>query len=642
MKFDPELHATGAGRPMAVGVDKLFAGETVLCDGAMGTMLYSCGVFINRCYDELNVTQPETVRSVHEQYLQAGAEIIETNTFGANSFRLERFGLRDKVAEFNRAGVAIARQTVAALNEKHGTQAYVAGAVGSLGMRLQPAGETTAEAARAAFAEQIEALAGAGADLLILETMMSVAEAEQALLAARDVAPQLKVAVLFTVNDDGNCLDGATPETAALRMTELGADAVGCNCSTGPLTVLQAVERMHAVTSLPLVAMPNAGLPRDVEGRVIYMSSPEYMASFARKLVHAGASWVGGCCGTTPAHIRSMRGALRAMVAQDLGESAAAVAAPSVSVSTHKAAVEPPPLRERSLIGRLIADGEFVTLVEIVPPKGFDCSRELAGAKLLAERGVHAINVPDSPRASPRMSAQSLCVQIQQKVGIETILHYTCRDRNILGMQGDLLGVASLGLKNILCLTGDPPKMGDYPDATAVFDLDAIGLTKIVRGFNHGLDIGGHPIGQSTGFTISVAANPGVPDIDHEIRRFERKVEAGGEFCITQPVFDLKLLEQFLRRIEGFRIPVIAGIWPLTSVRNAEFMRNELKVSMPDEIMARMAAAPDKEASLAEGVAIAQKMLASVRAEVQGVQVSAPFAKYLSAAEVLGLVEEMV
>jgi homocysteine S-methyltransferase len=623
---------------MQSAVDKLFAGETVLCDGAMGTMLYSCGVFINRCYDELNVTQPDTVRSVHEQYLQAGAQIIETNTFGANSFRLDRFGLRDRVADFNRAGVAIARQSVEAFAEKQGTQAFVAGAVGSLGVRLQPEGETTPEAARAAFAEQIAALAAAGVDLLILETMMSVAEAEQAVLAARDVAPALKLAVLFTVNDDGNLLDGATPEAAALRMAELGADAVGCNCSTGPATVLSTIERMHAVTALPLVAMPNAGLPRDVEGRVIYMSSPEYMASFARKFLRAGASWVGGCCGTTPAHTRSMRGALRAMVAQDSGETAAAPTAVAVSTSkAEPAAITPAPLRERSLIGRLIADGKFVTMVEIVPPKGFDCSRELAGARLMAERGVHAINVPDSPRASARMSAMSLCIQIQQKVGIETVLHYTCRDRNTLGMQGDLLGAASIGLKNILCLTGDPPKMGSYPDATAVFDLDAIGLTKVVRGLNYGLDIGNNPINASTGFTICVAANPGVPDIDHEIRRFERKVEAGGEYCITQPVFDLKLLEQFLRRIEGFRIPVIAGIWPLTSVRNAEFMKNDLKVSMPDEIMARMAAAPDKEASLAEGVAIAQEMLASVRGEVQGVQVSAPFAKYLSAAEVLGL-----
>jgi homocysteine S-methyltransferase len=625
---------------MTAAVDRLFGGGTVLCDGAMGTMLYGCGVFINRCYDELNVTQPETVRSVHEQYLQAGAEVIETNTFGANAFRLERFGLRDKVAEFNRAGAAIARQCADAILEKQATKAFVAGAVGSLGVRLgDGAGEIAKDAARAAFAEQIAALADGGVDFLIAETMMSVDEAEQAVIAAREVAPGMKIAVLFTVDDAGNCLDGASPEAAVERMLAVGADAVGCNCSTGPAIVLSVVERMRRVTSLPVVAMPNAGMPSNVEGRNIYLSSPEYMGSFARKFVRAGANWVGGCCGTTPAHIRSMRGALRAMEAQESGETA--VAAGIVAV-VEKAAVEPPPLRERSEIGRRIADGEFVTMVEIVPPKGFDCSKELAGAKLLAGFGVNAINVPDSPRASARMSAQSLCLQIEQKVGIETILHYTCRDRNILSMQSDLLGAASSGLKNILCLTGDPPKMGNYPDATAVFDVDAIGLAKIVGGLNRGLDIGGGSIGGSAGFTISVAANPGVPDIDHEVRRFAYKVEAGAEFGITQPVFDLRLLEEFLKKIEGFRIPVIAGIWPLTSLRNAEFMKNDLKVSMPDEILARMAGAASKEEALAEGVKIAQEMLAAVRGSVQGVQVSAPFGKYAVAAEVLGLAEETV
>lgn len=615
-------------------IAKLFAGETVLCDGAMGTMLYGCGVFINRCYDELNVTQPEIVRGVHEHYLQAGAQIIETNTFGANAFRLERFGLRDKVAALNRAGATVARQCVEAQAEKHGTSAFVAGAVGSLGLKLEPAGETTLVEARAAFAEQIAALAEGGVDLLIAETMMSVAEAEQAVLAAREAAPQLKIVVLMTVDEAGNCLDGNTPEMAAQTLTAAGADALGCNCSVGPDTVLSVIGRMRAVTKLPLVAMPNAGMPKTVEGRHIYLTSPEYMASFARKAVRAGASWVGGCCGTTPEHIRAMRGALRALEAQVVGESSAPGMTRQASVESEQG-VEPKPLAERSGIGRRIATGEFVTMVEIVPPKGFDSSKEIAGAKLLKEHGVHAINIPDSPRASARMSAMSLCLQIEQQVGIETVLHYTCRDRNVLGMQGDLLGAASTGLKNILCLTGDPPKMGNYPDATAVFDVDAIGLVNIVRDLNHGLDLGRNPINASAGFTISVAANPGVPDIDHEIRRFELKVEAGAEFGVTQPVFDLRLLEQFLRRIEGFRIPIVAGIWPLTSLRNAEFMRDQLKVSMPEEILKRMAAATSKEESLEIGLQIAREMLASVRGEVQGVQVSAPFGKYSAAVEVL-------
>jgi homocysteine S-methyltransferase len=623
---------------MTSPLEKLFTGGPVLCDGAMGTMLYSCGVFINRCYDELNITQPDMVRSVHEQYLLAGAEVIETNTFGANSFRLEHFGLRDKVRDFNLAGAALARQCVTAIHEKQATDAYVAGAVGSLGVRLEPFGTLSPAVARAAFAEQIAALAEGGVDLLILETMMSLDEAEQAIAAAREVAPGLPVIALMTMDEEANCLDGSTPEQAAHRLTEAGADAIGCNCSVGPATVLTAIERMRPETTLPLVAMPNAGMPRNIEGRNIYLTSPEYLARFARKAIKAGASWVGGCCGTTPAHIRAMRSEIRAMQAQDQGE--VSVGAIGVHELPAEPEVEPKPLAERSEIGRRIAAGEFVHLVEIVPPKGFDCSKELAGAALLASRGVHAINVPDSPRASARMSAQSLCLQIQQKVGIETVLHYTCRDRNILSIQSDLLGAASIGIRNILCLTGDPPKMGNYPDATAVFDVDAIGLVRIVRGLNHGLDIGKNSIGGSTGFTISVAANPGVPDIDHEVRRFAAKVEAGAEFCITQPVFDQRLLEEFLRRIEGFRIPVIAGIWPLTSLRNAEFMKNDLRVSMPDSILARMAEAPDKKAALAIGLAIAQEMLAEVRDQVQGVQVSAPFGNFGAAAEVLGLREE--
>jgi homocysteine S-methyltransferase len=396
--------------------------------------------------------------------------------------------------------------------------------------------------------------------------------------------------------------------------------------------VLATIERMRKATDLPLAAMPNAGAPKAVDGRHLYLTSPEYMASFARKFVKAGARFVGGCCGTTPQHTRAMRGALRALEAQETGVEEAETGV----VRVQESRVEPVPLKDRSKIGAMIAAGEFCTLVEIVPPKGFDCGKELEGAAELYKLGVDAINVPDSPRASARMSAQSLCVQIQQRVGIETVLHYTCRDRNLLSIQSDLLGAASIGLKNILCLTGDPPRMGNYPDATAVFDVDAIGLTKIVRDLNLGMDLGGGPIGGSAGFTLGVAANPGVADIDNEVRRFAAKVEAGGEYGITQPVFDLRLLEQFLRRIESFRIPVIAGIWPLTSVKNAEFMRNELKVSMPEEILVRMAAAATPEAARAEGIAIAQEMLRQVRDEVQGVQVSAPFGKYKAAAQVLG------
>jgi homocysteine S-methyltransferase len=609
----------------------IFASRPVLADGAMGTVLYARGVFINRCYDELNLSDPGLILSIHEEYLQAGAEIVETNTFGANRFRLARHGLAGKVAEINAAGVRLARQAVEHLREKQAGEAWVAGSIGPLGVRLEPLGKTGLDEARAAFAEQIDALAQAGADLLIIETMPALNEAREALTAAREVAPDLPVLVMVTVDDESNCLDGSSPEHAATRLTEWGAGAIGVNCSTGPATVLTAIEAMRKATTLPLAAMPNAGMPRAVEGRNIYLCSPEYMASFARKAIAAGAQFVGGCCGTTPNHIRAMRSAMRAIDAQSRVESSGA----ALELNTE---TPPAPLGQRSLIGSLVEQGAFVTLVEIVPPKGINCVKEIEGARVLAGLGVHAINVPDSPRASARMSAQSLCIQIQQHTGIETVLHYTCRDRNILSIQSDLLGASSIGLHNILCLTGDPPKLGNYPDATAVFDVDAIGLVNIVRRLNHGLDIGANAIGASTNLTIGVAANPGVPDIENELRRFRYKVEAGAEYAITQPVFDLRLLERFLERIAEFRIPVIAGIWPLTSLRNAEFMKNDLRVSMPEEIMLRMAQADTPDAAKREGVLIAQEMLEAVRPIVQGVQVSAPFGRYVLAAEVIASV----
>jgi homocysteine S-methyltransferase len=609
----------------------IFASRPVLADGAMGTVLYARGIFINRCYDDLNLSDPSLILSIHEEYLQAGAEILETNTFGANRFRLARHGLAAKVAEINAAGVRLARQAVEHLKDKQAGVAWVAGSVGPLGVRLEPLGKTGLDEARAAFAEQISALAGAGADLLIIETMPALNEAREALTAAREIAPDLPVLVMVTVDDDSNCLDGSTPEQAAARLTEWGAGAIGVNCSTGPATVLTAIEAMRKATTLPLAAMPNAGMPRAVEGRNIYLCSPEYMASFARKAIAAGAQIVGGCCGTTPNHIRAMRSAMRAIDAQARVQSSGV--APELTTET-----PPVPLGQRSRIGALVEQGTFVTLVEIVPPKGIDCSKEIEGAQLLAALGVHAINVPDSPRASARMSAQSLCIQIQQHTVIETVLHYTCRDRNILSIQSDLLGASSIGLKNILCLTGDPPKLGNYPDATAVFDVDAIGLVNIVRRLNHGLDIGANSIGASTNLTIGVAANPGVPDIENELRRFKYKVEAGAEYAITQPVFDLRLLESFLERIKDFRIPVIAGIWPLTSLRNAEFMKNDLRVSMPEEIMQRMAQTTSPDAARREGILIAQEMLQAVIPFVQGVQVSAPFGRYTLAAEVIASV----
>jgi homocysteine S-methyltransferase len=594
----------------------------VLCDGAMGTLLYAKGVFINRSYDELNVSQPEMVRGVHQDYLHSGAEIIETNTFGANSFRLGRHSIADKVKEINLAGARLAREAAKSFD------VWVAGSVGPLGIRIEPLGKTSFEEARAAFREQITALSEGGVDLLIMETFGYVEELHQALLAAREVNPKLPVVASVTVDEDSNCLDGSDPETFTAKLCDWGADVIGVNCSIGPVAMLDAVERMRAVTSLPLAAQPNAGMPRSVEGRNIYLCSPEYMASYARKFVAAGVRLVGGCCGTTPDHIRTMKSALR------VGEAKTArvqVAAPHPSL----AATEARPVAQRSRLGAKLAAGEFVTMVEIVPPKGTDIRKEVEGARFLKSVGVDAINIPDSPRASARISNQALSLIVQREVGIEAIMHYTCRDRNVLGIQSDLLGASATGIHNLICITGDPPKMGNYPDATAVFDVDSIGLVNIVRNLNRGLDVGGNPIGDGTGFVIGVGANPGLADIQEEVRRYEYKVEAGAEYAVTQPVFDLALLEAFLRRVEHCRIPVVAGIWPLTSVRNAEFMKNELRVSVPDAILERMAAAASPEAARQEGVAIAREMLVEVRGIVQGAQISAPNGRYSAAADVL-------
>jgi methionine synthase / methylenetetrahydrofolate reductase(NADPH) len=595
----------------------------VLCDGATGTLLYARGVFINRSYDELNLSQPELIRELHHDYLQAGAEIIETNTFGANAVRLARHSMADKVRAINLAGAALAREAAKSFD------VWVAGSVGPLGIRIEPLGKTSFEEARAAFREQIAALVEAGVDLIILETFGYIEELHQAMLAVRDVNPNIPLVAQVTMDEEGNCLDGSTPETFAPRLQDWGADVIGCNCSVGPVAMLDAVERLRAATTLPLSAQPNAGMPHSVEGRNIYLCSPEYMASYARKFVAAGVRLVGGCCGTTPEHIQVMKSALR------VGEARAKASTAQVKGAAALVAAPAVPLEQRSRLGAKLAAREFVTMVEIVPPKGTDIRKEMEGARFVKSVGVDGINIPDSPRASARMSNQALSLLVQQQVGIEAILHYTCRDRNVLCIQSDLLGAAATGIHNLICITGDPPKMGNYPDATAVFDVDAIGLVNIVHNLNRGLDIGGNPIGAGTGFVIGVGANPGVPNLDEEIRRFEYKVEAGAEYAVTQPVFDLSLLENFLRRIAHHRIPVVAGIWPLVSVRNAEFMKNELRVSVPDSILERMAATKTPEAARAEGVAIAREMLIAVRHMVQGAQISAPQGRYSSAVDVL-------
>ncbi|MCC7176641.1 MAG: bifunctional homocysteine S-methyltransferase/methylenetetrahydrofolate reductase [Bryobacterales bacterium] len=604
------------------------ARRVMVADGAMGTMLYGRGVFINRCYDELNLSSPALVREIHEEYVKAGAEIIETNTFGANRARLSAYGLTEKLKPINQAGVRLAREAA-------GDAAFVAGAVGPLGIRIEPLGPTSFEEARAMFREQIEALLEAGADLLILETFSVLNELREAVHAARDAAgDDFAVVAQVTIDDYGNLPDGATTETFTRRLDEMPADVVGLNCSAGPKVMLETVEKMARYTRKPLSAMPNAGHPATVEGRKLYLCSPEYMAQYGRRMLWAGVRLIGGCCGTTPEHIRLLRAEARSL---QPGHERLAV---TVEEPAARAQALPEiPAAAKSRLGAKLAEGRFVTFVEILPPRGVDASREIAGARLCAERGIDCINVPDGPRASARMSAQVTCQLIQQQAGIEAVLHFCCRDRNILGIQSELLGAHAVGVRNLICITGDPPRMGAYPAATAVFDVDSIGLVNIVSSLNRGLDIGGNPTGSQTSLLIGVGANPGALNLEEELKRFEWKVQGGAEYAVTQPVFDIGLLERFLRRIEQYRIPVIAGLWPLTSHRNAEFMVNELNVPVPAGFMARMQRADTAEKARREGVAIAREMLLRLRPIVAGAQLSAPFGRYDMALEVAAALE---
>lgn len=601
-------------------------------DGAMGTMLYSKGVFINQCYDELALRQPELVREVHAAYVDAGADVIETNSFGANRMKLTQYGLQDQTKELNRAAAVVAREAA-------GDRALVAGAVGPLGVRLEPYGPTSKDEACAIFREQIEGLVEGGIDVIILETFGDLEEIEQAIRGARAAAPDKPIIAQMTIGADCRTPYGASPEDVVRDLDAWGVDVIGLNCSVGPQTILDCIEKMTPLTRKKLSAQPNAGMPRDVGGRSMYMASPEYMATYARHLVQAGAKIVGGCCGTTPDHIHAMVEGIRPLAPRWTvnGQRSTAPTKPVVSSTVDR---QPPtviPFEERSRWAKKLGAGQFVTSVEIVPPRGVDASRMLSDTAKLKIAGVDAVNVPDGPRAQSRMGALLTSVLIEQQVGIETVTHYACRDRNLLGMLSDLLGASAVGLRNLLIITGDPPKMGPYPDATAVFDVDSIGLTNLVNHLNHGMDPGGNVMGQPTRFVIGVGVNPVAIDLDHELKRFDWKLDAGAEFAITQPVFDAAQLEKFVARIGNEHIPIIAGIWPLVSVRNAEFLANEVPgVSVPPAIVERMRRANEKskEHAVAEGIAIAREMLDRIRPVVQGVQVSAPFGKVELALEV--------
>ena len=605
-------------------------GRVHVLDGAMGTLLYSRGVFVNVCYDALVLEEPEMLLRIHEEYVRAGAELIETNTFGANPVKLSAYGLEDRTAEINSAAARLARKAAS-------ERALVLGSVGPLGIRIEPWGPTGLAEAEAHFGPQVEGLLEGGVDGFVLETFADANELAAAYRAVRSRC-HLPVLAQMTVSEDGRTAYGSEAEALARELDQLGADVVGLNCSVGPAPMLDAIERMAEVTDRPLSAQPNAGLPRNVRDRKIYMASPEYMARYARRLVDAGARFVGGCCGTTPEHIKQLAGVVASLQPRHSAVSLPAVADRSEGEPSR----DPPPLEERSALGAKLASGQFVATVELIPPRGWDVSPLLAVAQATRLAGAHALTVADNPGGRTSAAAIPSAMILLREVGLEPVVHYTCRDRNMMGMLSDLLGAAAGGIRNLLLVSGDPTRQGPYPDSTAVFDIDSIGLTNVVSGLNRGLDPGGaEVVGGPTSFVVGVAANPGAVDMRREVNRFRWKVEAGADFAVTQPVFDEEALERFLELTSAWPIPLIAGIWPLTSLRNAELLANEVPgVVVPQDVLERMrrAHARGPQASLAEGVQLAKETVQRIRSLVAGVQLSAPagdVAPTLSVLEVL-------
>ncbi len=609
----------------------------LLFDGATGTELYNRGIFINRCFEDANLSSPAVISELHRDYVKAGAEVLTTNSWGANRYKLAKHNLQDQTLQINKKAAELAREAAQG-------QAFVAGSVGPLGVRIEPWGPTSFGEAREAFAEQILGLKEGGVDLISLETFADISELQQAIVAARSVAPELPLMAQITVNPEGLTPVGTPAEWAIKKVIEWGVDVAGFNCSVGPQPLLTLIQKIFPELTIPFSVQPNAGLPKEIDGRSIYMCTPEYMAEFTKHFLQTGVQFVGGCCGTSPEHIKAMSQAFRHQRAMRTAETI--VHRPRVSVefaaneeSKTQINCKPVPFKDKSRWSEKIARGERVTSVELLPPAGVVPTKILESSTRLKLAGVDAVNIPDGPRASARMSAILTAVMIEQKVGIETVLHYTCRDRNLLGMQSDMLGAHAIGLRNMLLVTGDPPKMGSYPNATGVFDIDAIGLTNMVSRLNGGIDLGSRPIGEPTALSIGVGVNPVHRDFDYEMKRFAYKVEAGAEWAITQPVFDLQALYRFLEYIEkhNIKIPIIAGIWPLLSFRNAQFMNNEVPgVFIPDSIMKRMAAPTNADDARKVGIEIARCMVEELGSDVQGIQVSAPFGRVELALEVLG------
>jgi len=582
-------------------------------DGAMGTLLYGRGVFVNVCYDELNRRRPELVRQIHDEYVSAGAEILETNTFGANPVKLSSYGLAEQTEEINRAAAELARAAA-------GKRASVAGAIGPLGIRIEPWGPTARSEAVNFFRRQVNGLLEGGVDGFVLETFSDMSEIGCAVGAVRGLS-DLPIIAQMTVGPGGKTAYGNDATLIARELTELGVDVVGLNCSVGPAVMLDAIEEMAEATNLPLIAQPNAGLPRTVRDRKMYLASPEYMAQYAKRMIDAGVRFVGGCCGTTPDHVKQIRKAVASLQPKTVA-TAEPVAEAGVDIAT-----EAVPLEVRSAWGRKLARGEPVVSVEIIPPRGWDRAALIEPARRLKVAGVDTLAIVDNPRSVSRMGALSAALIVEHEVGIESLVHYTCRDRNMLSMISDLLGAAAAGIRNVLVVSGEPLLQGPYPDATAVFDIDSIGMTNVMNGLNRGIDPGGNSIGAPTEFVQGVAANPGAVDQEREVERYRYKVEAGANFAVTQPIFDPEALERFLERVGSGSIPMIAGIWPFLSLRNAEFLAHEVPgVVVPDAIVERMRGAQESgpEAALEEGVLIALEMIEAVRPHVQGYHLSAP------------------
>lgn len=618
---------TDTSRPF---VEALESGP-LLVDGAMGSLLYERGVLHTRSYDELNLSQPDLILQIHQDYVQAGAELIETNTFGANRIALAKHGLAEQATAINRAGVELARRAADG-------RAYVAGSVGPSGVKFHIATAAERRVARFALAEQIDTLVLAGVDAILLETFTSILEMEEAIHVAKERGPRVPVIAEMVFDEHGRSDGGLGPAEIADRMIAAGADVIGANCRVGPAEIYQVVTNMVG-RGKPVIAQPNAGLPATVEGRTLYVANPEHFGVFARRMLKSGVRLVGGCCGTTPEHTRAMLGAVRMLRGEKIDE-LGTKSSPMIEIRKGPAPEAKTPLPERSRLGGRIARGEFAVSVELTAPTGLDMSKTKAAVEQLLAGGVDIVNIADGPRASARMANVAVCARLAAETRVEPILHVCARDRSFLGLVAHLLGAHGLGLRNLVIITGDPPKMGDYPFSTPVYDVDSIGLLRIAAGLNAGVDPAGKEC-EPTQFVLATGAEPGAHDRERELRRLEEKKLAGAELVMTQPVYDPRTLDRFLDDIAPLGLPVMVGILPLASARNAEFLHNEVPgMSIPAEYRERMAKVGAGPAARAEGIKIAQEALAAVKDRVAGVYIMPPFNRVDSALAVLDVVRD--